>query len=260
MKSNYSERQANRLAAFQRLAEKNQQASSSSYQSACRLGSVIPMGQPILVGHHSESAHRAQLKRIDTAMRKSVECDKKAVYYESRAKSIEKSNVISSDNPEAIELLQKKIDSLQRNQELMKAINKILKTKKTDAQKVEEMQAAGLGEKNALEMLKPDYMGRIGFPSYSLQNNNANIATAKKRLQFLQSVEAMPYSRDEYGENIIEVCPDDNRVKIFFPGKPSDEIRSLLKHRGFRWAPSEGAWMRQISNQAIWAAKEIAQK
>ena len=260
MKSNYHERQANRLQAFQRLAAKNEQDSTSAYQNAYKLGSVIPMGQPILVGHHSEGAHRAQLKRIDNAMRKSVECDKKASYYESKAANIENGKAISSDNPDAIALLEKKIEGLQANQELMKAVNKILKTKKQDAQKVEDMVKIGLSEKNAVKMLEPDYMGRIGFPSYSLQNNNANIATAKKRLAFLQSVEALPYSRTEYGDNVVEVCPEAIRVKIFFPGKRSDEIRSLLKSRGVRWAPSEGAWMRQISNVALWASKEIAQK
>jgi hypothetical protein len=38
-----------------------------------RISDSIPLGQPILVGHHSEGRHRRDLDRIDGLMRKSVE-------------------------------------------------------------------------------------------------------------------------------------------------------------------------------------------
>ena len=33
---------------------------------------------------------------------------------------------------------------------------------------------------------------------------------------------------------------EENRVQILFDGKPDADIRSELKHAGFRWAPSQG--------------------
>lgn len=50
---------------------------------------VIPPGQPILVGHHSERGHRRLLEKSDNAMRKSVELDEKAKYYNDRAEASE---------------------------------------------------------------------------------------------------------------------------------------------------------------------------
>ena len=47
------------------------------------------MGQPILVGHHSERRHRRDLDRIDSHMRKSIEEDKKADYFSNRAANLE---------------------------------------------------------------------------------------------------------------------------------------------------------------------------
>lgn len=47
--------------------------------------SGIPLGQPILVGHHSERRHRRAIERADNAMRKACEETDKAKYFEGRA-------------------------------------------------------------------------------------------------------------------------------------------------------------------------------
>jgi Domain of unknown function (DUF3560) len=45
----------------------------AGYQRSHQITGQIPMGQPILVGHHSERRHRRDLERADRAMRQSVE-------------------------------------------------------------------------------------------------------------------------------------------------------------------------------------------
>jgi hypothetical protein len=40
---------------------------------------------------------------------------------------------------------------------------------------------------------------------------------------------------------------EEHRLQIEFPGKPEAAIITRLKQRGFRWAPSVGAWQRQRS-------------
>ena len=49
---------------------------------------MIPMGQPIIVGHHSEGRHRRDLKRIDSNMQKSIEESKKADYFSDKVSSL----------------------------------------------------------------------------------------------------------------------------------------------------------------------------
>jgi len=46
-----------------------------------------------------------------------------------------------------------------------------------------------------------------------------------------------------------------DRVQIIFPDKPSDDERAILKSRAFRWAPSVGAWQRQLTQNGVWAAE-----
>lgn len=53
---------------------------------------------------------------------------------------------------------------------------------------------------------------------------------------------------------------DENRVQIIFDGKPDADIRSDLKRSGFRWAPSQGAWQRQLNQNGIYAAKQVTRK
>lgn len=48
-----------------------------------------------------------------------------------------------------------------------------------------------------------------------------------------------------------------NRLQIIFDGKPGEDMRDALKSNGFRWAPSQGAWQRQLTANALYAAKHI---
>ena len=48
--------------------------------------------------------------------------------------------------------------------------------------------------------------------------------------------------------------PESMRIQFIFDGKPSDDIRNILKQNGFRWAPSQSAWQRQLTRNGQWSA------
>jgi hypothetical protein len=50
----------------------------------------IPLGQPILVGHHSEKRDRNFRAKIHSTMGQAVQEQKKADYYEQKAQSVGK--------------------------------------------------------------------------------------------------------------------------------------------------------------------------
>lgn len=83
------ERAANRLDISEQRADKANDQAHSAYERAHTLGNMIPFGQPILVGHHSEKGHRAHIKKIDNAMRQSCDLTDKAKYYENKAENAE---------------------------------------------------------------------------------------------------------------------------------------------------------------------------
>lgn len=258
MKSNYHEKRESRIDSFRRLASSNEALSVSLWKKSDQIASVIPFGQPILVGHHSEKGDRNYRNKIHNTMGQSVEASKKADYYAERAAAAESNTAISSDNPQALELLTDKLQKLQELQELYKAINAIIRKKKmAEVEKVEALVNLGMKEETAIKLMAGDNYGRCGIPSYKLTNNNGNMARIKERITFLQRVANIPSSEEEINGVKMVVSQDDNRIQLFFPGKPSEQIRSELKSMGFHWAPSVGAWMQMISSYRINQTKKF---
>lgn len=202
--------------------------------------SGIPFGQPVLVGHHSERRHRRAIERADNAMRRGVEESKRANELASRAASIGTGG-ISSDDPDAISKLRAELAACERQQADMKAQNAAWKA-----------QGNKPGRQADGTWVDPPN------PSYRLTNNNANIRRIQKRIAQLEQNATREHKEIEYanGVKLIQNV-EENRLQIIFPGKPDEDTRKKLKSYGFRWSPTFGAWQRQLSNAAIYAAKNF---
>jgi hypothetical protein len=61
------------------------------------------------------------------------------------------------------------------------------------------------------------------------------------------------------GVRIVEDATDD-RLRLIFDGKPSEEVRNDLKANGFKWSPKNDAWQRQLTDNARYAAKQVLDK
>jgi len=126
MPQDYYERQEARRERYELRAERARQESNAATRQAEKMASIIPMGQPILVGHHSEGRDRRYRARIGQTMDKAISLDKKAAYYEEKAESVGQSG-ISSDAPDALERLEKKLAERKRAHAWMKEVNKAFK-------------------------------------------------------------------------------------------------------------------------------------
>lgn len=161
---------------------------------------------------------------------------------------------IMSNDPEAVRKLKDKLADLQRSQEAMKEANAVIRNKKLDADG-KRAKLAEMGFPNAAELLKPDFMGRVGFPPYALQNNSANMKRVQARIDELEAAQTRPALEAE--NNGIRLFEDEGRVQIQFPGKPSEADRKALKSNGFKWSPSRGTWVRQATGNARAAAQML---
>ncbi len=255
----YEQKQERRKERLTRAAERARQEAAGRLAIERRILDAIPMGQPILVGHHSERRHRRDLARAETNLRKGIAAQERAADLEGAAAAVGTAG-ISSDDPDAIAKIDAEILAMTATQERMKAANAAIRkaAKGGKEAQVAALVALGIGPAMAAELVEPDFMGRIGFADYQMKNNGANLRRLAARRTELGAREAAPVREPIVGDGWrIEENRDLNRVQIFFDAKPSDATRTMLKSRGFRWAPTEGAWQRQMSNGAWHHAQEV---
>lgn len=217
----YLERQEYKKEMYQERAEKADKRSQSHYERHKDIASVIPMGQPILIGHHSEKRHRNDLKRIDNEMRKSIQESEKADYYRNKVDNIDNSKVISSDDPQAIEKLQARIEELEKAKEEVKA--------------------------------RPHEW-------YELPYLNADIRRLKDRIKEIQELEELQFEDITFTGGKAILNRDINRLQLLFDTKPDEETRTLLKGHGFKWSRYEQAWQRLYNRNGIYAVRYVIEK
>lgn len=255
--ADYEQRLEAKRDRLEERAEKKRNESDAAYKRSHELVEHIPMGQPILVGHHSERGHRNALDKSWSLMGKSFKLGEYADSLESSAANVGSSG-ISSNDPEAIKKLQDKLNGLEKSQDTMKAVNKIIKGKKlSDAEKVEQIvKDRLLTETHAQEIMKPDFAGRVGFASYSMSNNNAEIRRTRQRLEDLKrlhTIAPIDFENDDFSMSI-----NNGQIVINFAGgKPNEETRQLVKNAAFKWSRYQGAWVRKVTANAIGSARYL---
>jgi hypothetical protein len=252
----YNDRIEGKRERFDDLAEKSRTQSAEKFNEAHDMASVIPFGQPILIGHHSEKRDRNYRARYCKKYDQSHELSNKADHYEQKSQRIGTGG-IASDDPDAVTKLKKKLASLEDAQKKMKAANVALRKNKTDETRLDALIKLGFSESTANGLLEPDYSGRRGFPSYSLTNNNAKIKTTKKRVEALEQEALSEDLTKTYPGFVYKEDTFDARSKFIFEDKPSEAIRKILKTNGFRWSPTNSAWMRLLNNRSRYIAKSI---
>ncbi len=251
MKHNFEKRKQNRIDHAREQAEKKKQEAASLHKKADQMSEHIPFGQPILKGHHSEKADRRYRRRIRDTYSKAVEASDKASYYADKAKTIENNDAIFSDDPDAIEKLEERIEELQQLQEFMKAANKLILKRN----KVEFLKLVGASEELWEELNQPGRFGGMGYASFELKNNGANLRRLKSRRNELQRKASMQTVTETIKGVKLVRNVEANRVQLKFSEIPNEQVRNDLFYKyGFRWSRTELAWQRHLNNAGISAA------
>lgn len=210
----YRERREAKAERLTEWAEKREQRASAARASSDAISSMIPMGQPILVGHHSEKRHRRDVARIQNGMRSSIEHGRTAEEMTSRAANIEAANerAIYSDDPDAIEKLEERIVELEAERERRKALNAAYR--KEHAAELKAMTAYERGQS-------------VPFPSYSITNLSGNIGRQKKRLEQLKRQGSSP--------------PPDRIISARYSGTCATCSAPIERGQAIRYSRTDGA-------------------
>ena len=158
-----------------------------------------------------------------------------------------------------VERLQNKLDTLTELHERMKAVNKIVRSKKmVEAEQIDELVALGLNEQQAIEILKPtERWQSVGFPTYQLQNNLAKIKATQAAIERHKAMAEADDKEIKFNGGRVVVCNSDERMRFYFDEIPSVEVRNLMKRNAFKWSPKNGAWQRQLTANCKFDTKRI---
>lgn len=238
---------------------KKLEAEAKSRQKAARhTMEIIPPGQPILVGHHSEKRHRRDLERMDRNFRAARDAQEKADRLKAAAEN--PSSAISADDPEAVVKLKEKLADLEEERTKRKAVNKAFRKHKGDWARIQA--ELGLSESRIATIkrnMTATHWEKMPYPSFSLSNLGARIRDTKKRIESLAAEAARPAAKPVEGAGWrIHEDVDDNRIWVSFDSKPPKEVTREMKSHGFKWSPGRGAWIRQLNNAGRYAAERVA--
>ena len=160
-----------------------------------------------------------------------------------------------------VERLRAILEAAEETHEKMKQVNQICRRKCTDEEQVDAIVAeCGIKEEQAKELVYPDPdrgTYRKGFASYQLSLNLAKIKDLKAKIA---RHEAMAEKKDkvlEFEGFEVELDYGEERLRIRHHEKPDAQTIQELKGNGFRWSPKNKAWQRQLTSNAVYAARRV---
>lgn len=217
-KAFFDAKKERKIVSFSALAVKKADEAKAAMKKSDDMFSCIPFGQPILVGHHSENSDRNFRNKAWNLIGKSIELNNIAEHYAHKADLAENGSAISSDDPDAIAKLEAKLAKMKLDHDAIK---------------------------------KRPHKG------WELSNSSQNMRSVKKRIDYLKSLDKIPDMNLENNGIKLVVDKIENRVKLFFPGKPSPDVISKLKSNGFKWSHYGKCWQRMLNSWSISLAKEF---
>ena len=265
-RADYAGRQEARKERLEVAADKARCRSEESFEASRAETRHIPMGQPILIGHHSESRHRNALKRSDNKMRASIQYNEQANVLESRAAGVGRGGV-SADDPEVIQKLKARITDLEgyrdEGKRLNKSLNKHKKKLEGDAL-VEALIADGIKEETARLLATPcRNSGRL--TGVAVTPHTKEIRRLNERIELIQeeleagefgvitgTIEGIDWKA--YGDE------DENRICIEFESRTSKDLARWMKQQGYNFSRTHERWQRQLNKQGRNTTKWVAQQ
>lgn len=213
----------------------------------------------------------------------SVEDVKKKVFDDYSKGKWSYGDKIDNTDPYAIEKIQGKIKYMEDAHDVTLLYNKMCKKNgitnwqwadRTDEDRAKRREVLNQTINAAKEQGYSDEVIKQGIEHPFGQNQTADIRRNKQRLEELQArqskleerkasesngktVSSANTGRVDFDGGYVYENPELDRIQIIYDGKPAREIIDKLKHNGFRWSPSQGAWQRQLNRNGRSAVNRV---
>ena len=233
------------------IFEKYAKTLANAINNENRIGAMLPSMMITGAGNYPMKKHERQMNAYEENHKNFEKADDLL----ENLKCNYSNNAIQSDDPEVLTALKNKLEKLEAAQQMMKEVNAYYR--KNNSLDGCECVSAEFAKKFEQENKSNNCFYQQPFMPYELTNNNAKIHNVKKRIESLSKVKEHETKQKDFGNYTFVENTEIMRYQFIFNGKPSEEIRSLLKSNGFKWAPSQNAWQRQLTVNGKYASKRV---
>lgn len=103
-----------------------------------------------------------------------------------------------------------------------------------------------------------DYNSKIKKPVITARNKFFDLPNVAQRMKDrLQAVREQENKEMTFEGGTLVWNYEEDRLQILFDDIPEESKRKELKSSGFRWSPRFKAWQRQLTSNAVYAAKRV---
>lgn len=165
-------------------------------------------------------------------------------------------SAISASDPQAVEKLTAKLQKCRERHELMKGVNAHWRNTGSC------VYAPGLSHTQALQLdaklADPQYpWDKVPFSDYELKNNYQEIKRLEKRIAEITKNHIIGFAGWKFIGGYANANTELNRLQLFFDNKPDKHTHNALRHAGFVYSHTNGAYQRQLNEKAIYAAGRL---
>jgi hypothetical protein len=166
-------------------------------------------------------------------------------------------NAISASDPQAVEKLTARLQECKEFQETAKAVNAHWRKTGTcqGAPGITDALAVKLDAKITSATVSWE---RVPYSDYMLKNNYAEMKRLEKRITEISRNQEVGFSGWEFEGGRAEANTELNRLQLVFDQRPDHEKHSALRHAGFVYSHTNGAYQRQLNDGAIYAAGRVS--
>lgn len=243
--STYRDRRAARAERLDEWAAKREAKAQASLADARAKADLIPFGQPILVGHHSEGRDRRYRAGISRTYERGFEHAAKAKATAGRADGIrdQLDASIYDDDPDAVDALQARIADLEAERDRIKAYNASCRKGAPDESLLDDAQRERLA---GVRRVAPYQLGKGGaFPAYALSNLSGNIKRNRDRLESIRRRRQRSDEAEAAGGVVVTDLPG-GYAQVTFADKPERVVIDALHAAGFHF--TKGSWFGEAAS------------
>ena len=239
---------------LERKLEKREEWANGREQKA---GALLKRNEPYRgdIAFNTQPGHIPERARAIARSDKAFEHTNMANHHRSKAAGLEDQleRTIFDDDRDAIERLTARVEEREQASAHMKAVNAaIRKARKAHPEPaallaslvrdgtISEQEAKRLASNFAIV----PYNG-LGYPSYALTNNSANIRRDRQRIEAIKAQAVQHAEVEQSPDGVLVTEHGSGYCSVQFAEKPDRSVINALKEAGFRW--SKTRWYGYVS-------------